>query len=129
MTEDRQRRRRALVVEDAFLVASLIEDALADGGFEIIGPFATLDQAMKAAASEQLDVAVLDINLQGERIYPLADLLIERSVPVILCTGYDAASIPAPYSGLSRLDKPFTPEAVLSTVLSDLDKGRADCSI
>lgn len=126
MTNDRQPRGRVLVVEDAFLVASLIEEALTDQGFEITGPFAKLDQAIKAALTERVDAAVLDINLQGERVYPLADLLIEASIPVVLCTGYGGETIPPQYSKLSRLEKPFTPEAVGSAVAQVLDGSVTD---
>ena len=66
-----------------------------------------------ARAEERLDGAILDVNLNGEEVFPLADELISRGVPVIFSTGYDGASaLPAPYRDRPRLEKPFAAEGL-----------------
>lgn len=116
MTDDRQPRRRALIVEDSFVVAWMLEDTLAERGFEVVGPMAKLEQAVHAARTERLDLAIVDVNLQGEEAYPVVDLLVERSTPVIVATGYGLETVPARYRDLPRLEKPFVAEDVVSTL-------------
>lgn len=80
--------RRILVVEDEALVAMLLEDMLADLGCEVVGPAMRLDEGLELAQANGLDAAILDINLGGERSYPIADLLDTRQVPTLFVTGY-----------------------------------------
>ena len=67
--------RRVLVVEDEMLVSMLVEDILADFGCIVVGPAAKLNDAIKAAGSEEIDVALLDVNLGGARVFPVAHVL------------------------------------------------------
>jgi len=76
---------KVLVVEDEYLVATMMEDMLESAGCVVAGPIPRLAQALDAASSEVCDVAVLDINLAGERVYPVADILAQRGVPICLC--------------------------------------------
>ena len=80
--------RRVLVVEDEMIVAWLLEDMLADFGCTIVGPAARIDQALAMIKAEALDAAVLDVNLNGQQSYPLADALVTRGVPFVFSTGY-----------------------------------------
>ena len=80
---------RILVVEDETIVAMTIEDALLDGGYSVVGPFAHLDDALQAAEREALDAALLDINIVGGMVFPVAEILARRGVPFLLATGYD----------------------------------------
>ena len=68
-------KKRVLIVEDELLVALMIEDLLADLGCEVVGPFGSVAQALSAAGSEPIDLAVLDVNLGGEMVYPVAERL------------------------------------------------------
>jgi len=81
---------RVLLVEDEVLVAMEMEQALRDLGCQILGPAATLEEALRLAQSEadRIDAAVLDINLAGRPSFPVADLLAGRGVPVVFTTGY-----------------------------------------
>ncbi|WP_075216808.1 response regulator [Mongoliimonas terrestris] len=108
---------RILVVEDEALIAMALEDILLDLGCEVIGPVSTVNAALDMAASERLDGALLDINVRGTLVYPVAEALIERGVPVVLCSGYALTSaIPAPYDKLPQIAKPYNPSALRDTL-------------
>ncbi|MGR6328528.1 response regulator [Sphingomonas sp. XXL09] len=101
--------KRVLVVEDEYLIADDLARALASAGAEVIGPAASLPQGMRLTQSEpRIDAAVLDINLRDTMVYPLIDRLIGDGVAVLLTTGYDLATIPVAYQGLSRCEKPVS---------------------
>jgi len=98
---------RILVVEDTLLVAEMIEDALHDLGCDVIGPAPRLQRGLALAGEAGLDGALLDVNLAGERCFPIADALTERGVPFAFLTGYGDAGIPPEYQLVPRLAKPF----------------------
>lgn len=101
---------RVLVVEDEYFVADDIVRALEKLGADVVGPFASRERAFDAFGSgTHIDVAVLDINLRGDAVFPLADVLRERGVPFVFATGYDEASVPPPYRDVPRWEKPFDP--------------------
>ncbi|MGH7046443.1 MAG: response regulator [Stellaceae bacterium] len=116
---------RILVVEDEYLVASLIEDMLQTAGCSVAGPIPRLAPALEAAESEACDAAVLDVNLAGERAFPVADILTRRNVPFVLVTGYSGNSLPPEYAACPRLHKPFR-LAELLAVLSGMLQGRRE---
>lgn len=99
--------RRVLVVEDEMLVAMLMEDYLDELGYEVVGPAMRLDRALKTAAEENFDFAILDINLAGEKSFPVADLLRARGVPFIFATGYGVAGLTEAHRDAVVLQKPF----------------------
>ncbi|MBO0735060.1 MAG: response regulator [Alphaproteobacteria bacterium] len=110
---------KVLVVEDEFLVALLIEDMLSAAGCVVSGPIPRLAEALEAVGHESYDAAVLDVNLGGERIDPVADALSQRNVPFAFVTGYGAAAMPDGYSDRPRLRKPFKTADLIGT-LTDL---------
>jgi CheY-like chemotaxis protein len=110
---------RVLVVEDEMMVSMLIEDMLTDLGCQVVGPASRLDEAMQLAATSELDCAVLDVNLGGQPIFPLADLLRERGLPIAFATGYGDAGLRAIDHGAPVLQKPFR-EGDLARVLGEL---------
>ncbi len=116
---------RVLVVEDEYLVASLIEDMLESAGCVVAGPIPRLAQAVDAAESEACDAAVLDVNLAGERVFPVAEILSRRQVPFVLVTGYGGNTLPPEYAACPRLNKPFR-LADLLAALSAMLEGRRD---
>jgi CheY-like chemotaxis protein len=98
---------RVLLVEDEPIVAMCLEDILSELGCVIVGPAAGLDEGLAIAQREKLDGAILDINLQGQRSYPIAKALLKRGVPFVFASGYGgvdettgivAPLIPKPYS-------------------------------
>ena len=86
--------RRVLVVEDETMVAWLLEDMLADLGCAVVGPAARVNQALAMLDAEAIDAAVLDVNLNGQMSYPVADALAARGVPFVFSTGYNKDSLP-----------------------------------
>ena len=113
--------RRILIVEDEYFIADDLAQVLARFGAEIVGPVATRDGALGLlATAEPVDLAVLDINLRSESVFPVADLLTERGVPFVFATGYDQASIPAQYQHVPRWEKPVAPAALAQALLEIL---------
>jgi CheY-like chemotaxis protein len=98
---------RVLLVEDESMVALLLEDMLAELGHEVVGPVARLDKALEMAQRQALDVALLDVNLDGREIYPVAEALAAREIPFVFVTGYGRGALPAPYRDRPTLQKPF----------------------
>jgi CheY-like chemotaxis protein len=99
--------RRVLVVEDEILLAWLLEDMLGDLGCAVVGPAASVKQALAMIDTEAIDVAVLDVNLNGQLSYPIADALAARNVPFVFATGYDKVDLPEGYQAYPVLQKPF----------------------
>lgn len=118
---------KVLVVEDEYLVASLIEDMLQSAGCVVCGPMPRLAQALDAATNEACDMAVLDINLAGQWSYPVAEALSRRNVPFVFVTGYGANSMPAEFVNRPRIHKPFKMNELL-TVLSSMVSGSGGAS-
>src|SRR4030095_13577248 len=110
---------RVLVVEDEMMVSMLIEDMLSDLGCTVIGPASRLDEAMELVKRAELDCAVLDVNLGGQPIFPLADLLRAKGAPFAFATGYGDAGLRDVDRGSPGLQKPFR-EGDLARVLQPL---------
>jgi CheY-like chemotaxis protein len=102
-----ERRLRVLVVEDEMLVAMNIEDMLLDLGHEVAGLAGRLLPALTLAREAEFDAAMLDVNLAGETSFPVADILLERSIPFLFATGYGLQGIEESYRGHPVLQKPF----------------------
>jgi CheY-like chemotaxis protein len=99
--------RRALVVEDEVLVGMLIEEMLRELGYEIAGLSTHLDQAVTLARTVAFDFALLDINLNGQQSFPVADAVRARGLPLLFATGYGSRIVPEPYRDAPSLQKPF----------------------
>jgi CheY-like chemotaxis protein len=98
---------RILVVEDEAAISLLLEDMLLDFGCEVVGPAARLSAALDAVSREKIDLAILDVNVAGEPIYPVAEALKDRSIPFVFSTGYGSAGIKDTYRDRPVLQKPF----------------------
>jgi DNA-binding response OmpR family regulator len=113
---------RILVVEDEAMISILVEDMVLDFGSEVVGPAAKIDEALRLASQANLDAAILDVNVGGAAVFPVADLLRTRGVPVIFATGYGTSGLPARFENDPKLPKPFSYEELakaLRTVLTD----------
>jgi two-component system, response regulator PdtaR len=108
---------RILVVEDEFLLALEVEAALTGFGCSVTGPFAKLAKALDAARRTELDGAVLDINLNGEMVYPLAEYLHSAGVPFVFLTGYVPSDLPERFRHFRRLPKPLHAEALRQIIM------------
>jgi CheY-like chemotaxis protein len=102
------RQPRVLIVEDETMVSMVIEDMVCDLGGHVVGPVASFEPAMACALEADFDLAILDVNLDGLAVYPIADALCERGIPFIFTTGYDSSVIPQRYQGRCVLSKPFS---------------------
>jgi CheY-like chemotaxis protein len=98
---------RILVVEDEAAISLLLEDMLLDFGCEVVGPAARLTAALDIAQRETLDLAILDVNVAGEPVYPVVEALEARKVPFVFSTGYGSAGIRDLYRDRPVLQKPF----------------------
>jgi CheY-like chemotaxis protein len=108
MKEGALRHCRILVVEDEYLLADELRSELEDAGAVVLGPVATVEQAMTLIAGEpHIDGAILDVNLGGVMIYPAADMLLERGTPFAFATGYDSSVIPSRFAHVLRCEKPI----------------------
>ena len=100
---------RVMIVEDEALLAMELETLLQSAGCAVIGPFSNLEQARAAAHGEAINVALLDTNLNGQMVYPLADDLAARGVPFIFVTGYGTSHLPERFRAAPRVSKPYDP--------------------
>jgi PAS domain S-box-containing protein len=101
---------RVLLVEDEALVAMMIQECLAEFGYQVVGPIRTASEAAARAKDGPLEAAVLDINLGDGAVYPIADMLAARGVPFVFVTGYDADSVDARFRKIPILQKPIERE-------------------
>ena len=99
--------RSVLVVEDEMLVAWLLEDMLVELGCLVVGPAASVKQALAMIEANAIDVAVLDVNLNGEMSYSVADALAARGVPFVFVTAYAKDRMLSGYQSFPVLQKPF----------------------
>jgi CheY-like chemotaxis protein len=111
-----------LVVEDEYMLAEDLRHAFEAKGSVVVGPVATVKDALAMIQLEALDAAVLDINLGGELIYPVADALIAESIPFVFATGYSRHDVPKRYSTIPRLDKPVEPDRAVKALAHEIDR-------
>jgi CheY-like chemotaxis protein len=98
---------RVLVVEDEVLIGMVLEDILDMLGCTLAGMAATMDEAHELANSTAFDVAILDVNVGADPVFPLADAIMERGIPIVFATGSLPDSLPARFSGCPVLEKPY----------------------
>ena len=110
---------RVLVVEDEYLIRMLLEDMLDELGYGVVAAVGTISEASHIATSGEFNAAILDVNLDGQEIYPVADILAKRGLPFVFVTGYGERSLPEPYRGRPALQKPFQAEQ-LKRMLAEL---------
>lgn len=109
-----------LVVEDEALVALDLEFALARHGFAVLGPAANLADASQMLREAAPDAAILDVNLRGEPVFPLADALARRGTPFVFTTGYDATILPEQHRGRPIVTKPCPTEKLIKLLTATL---------
>ena len=111
--------RRILIVEDESLVAMLLETILDDMGCAVVGPESNIDDGLISATTEgALDAALLDVNVAGREVFPVAEALKARGVPFVFSTGYGEAGLPDHWRGHPTIQKPFTEAAVHEALMA-----------
>lgn len=103
---------RVLVIEDEMMIAMLLEDVLVDLGHHVAGVAMRLPQALEMAKAVDADIAILDINLDGRRSFPVADVLREKGVKLIFASGYGSPGLEPPFLDEIILKKPFEPSDI-----------------
>jgi len=117
---NRKDKPRVLLVEDEALVAMMIQDTLAEFGFQVVGPLSTASEALSAARESHFDAAVLDINLGDGLVYTVAEILGVRGVPFVFVTGYDVDSVDPRFSDIPILQKPIERDMLQKVFMSSI---------
>lgn len=105
---------RVMILEDEALVAMALSESMTELGYSVVGPYSRIAEARAALKKHELDAAILDINVGGDMVYPLADILIASKVPFIFVTGYGAEGIDRRFANIPVLQKPIEREALQS---------------
>lgn len=108
--------RRVLAVEDEYFLADELARALRGAGALVLGPLPSVKAALDLLEREVPDVAVLDVNLGGERADPVADALQARGIPFMFTTGYDQSALPERYAAVRHAEKPVDVRIILGEV-------------
>ena len=99
------------------MIADELQTELGDAGAIVLGPVGALEDAIDLIEAErEIDGAVLDVNLGGDWIFPAAEMLMERSVPFVFTTGYDASAIPAQFGHIVRCEKPISTHKITQAI-------------
>jgi CheY-like chemotaxis protein len=115
-------RKRVLVVEDSPVVAPFTADLLEELGYSVIGPAPNMAAARELIEAQAFDVAIMDIHIRGERVFPLCDALAAKGVLFLLTSGYADWQIPEKWEDRPRLQKPYTIDAVEAALAGLLAK-------
>ena len=107
---------RLMIVEDEYLIRLLLEDMLVELGCSIDAVAASVDEGKKVAQSADVDLAILDVNIDGQQVFPVADILKSRGLPFIFITGYGARGLPEGYRETPTLQKPFHMQDLKATL-------------
>lgn len=111
------RGRRILVVEDDYMLAEDLRRDLEGQGADVVGPVPTVAAALKLIQAEgTLDGAILDVNLHGEKVFPVVDILRQRGVPIVFTTGYGQGALPEAYADVPRCEKPVDMRRLTQTL-------------
>ena len=114
-----------LIVEDEYFLAQDLVDFFQDLGVQVLGPAASVSEALKLLESAEVQGAILDVNLRGERVYPVADALRQRHVPFVFASGYGGELEPRAYADVPRCIKPVDFDILARTLVEQMDGQRA----
>jgi CheY-like chemotaxis protein len=108
--------KRVLVVEDELMIRMLLEGMLTDLGHTVAAEAGGVDEAVAVAKKGDFDVAVLDVNLNGQPVTPVVEILVERGVPFVFASGYGQRGLPEAYRTIPTLQKPFQADALAEAI-------------
>ncbi len=111
--------KRILIVEDESIIADMLQAMLEDLGVLVVGPAGTIAEAMAMAKTAAIDAAILDVNLRGEKIDPVAESLRQRQIPLVFATGYGGGAADTA-CGAPIITKPYTIERLASALAACL---------
>ena len=116
--------KRILVVEDELMIRMLLEDMLGELGYTVAAEAARIEEALEAAKNADFDIAILDVNLNGQPISPVADALVARGMPFVFATGYGERGLPEPYRDRPTLKKPFQMDGLKQMLQTAMERGK-----
>lgn len=108
--------RQIILVEDESIVALLLEDMLDEVGCVLAGTASSVEEGMALAATTEADAAILDVNVRGRDVFPVAERLMERRIPFVFSTGYGATGLPEAWRAWPVVVKPFTLESLAAAL-------------
>jgi CheY-like chemotaxis protein len=111
---------RVFLVEDELMIRMLLEDMLDELGYEVAAQAARIDEALDAAKTAEFDLAILDVNVNGHSISPVADAIAARGIPFVFATGYGERGLPEAHRDRPALKKPFQVDGLGQTLRSAL---------
>ena len=111
-----------LLVEDEMCLAMMLQDLLEDAGYRVLKA-ARVSGALALAGTEAIDAAILDVNLAGKEVFPVADELRRRGVPFMFASGYGDRGLPGSFQGSPMLQKPYDPVALEGMLANMLAEG------
>lgn len=114
------RKASVLVVEDEVMIRMMVTDMLIDLGHSVAAEAGEIEEALRLAETAEFDLAILDVNLNGKTIEPVARIVQKRKRPLVFSTGYSVDALPQPFRGWPALQKPFRIEALQSAIDSAL---------
>lgn len=120
MTFARSSAGSVFLVEDEAMIRMMVVDMLEELGFSVAAETGEINEAIKLASSTEFDIAILDVNVNGKVISPVADLLKARNRPFIFATGYGTQGVPEDYRDRPALQKPFQIESLKDALDSTL---------
>jgi CheY-like chemotaxis protein len=112
------------VIEDELMIRMLLQDMLDDLGHTLAGEAGRIDEAVTLAKQAEFDIAILDVNLNGEPISPVVEVLVERGLPFVFATGYGQRGVPEAYRRTPTLQKPFQADALAKALAAAAPRGR-----
>ena len=116
MVEQVLQGRYILVVEDDYFIAGDMQRELEAAGARVVGPAPSVSQALRLMAKQQINCAVLDINLGDERSFPVAEALQARKTPFVFITGYNRSDVPQAWRHVRCIEKPMSTQALASAL-------------
>jgi CheY-like chemotaxis protein len=112
MTATRPPGGTVFLVEDEVMIRMMVSDMLEDLGYRVVAEAGEINEAMKLAQTAEFDIAILDVNVNGKVISPVAELIRARNLPFIFATGYGSSGLPEEYRDRPALQKPFQLETL-----------------
>lgn len=113
-------RRSVLLVEDEVMIRMMVADMLEELGYTIAGEAGDIDDAVRLVQVADFDIAILDVNVNGKVITPVAEAVQLRGLPFVFATGYGAQGLPEKFRDRTTIQKPFQVETLARTIESVL---------
>jgi DNA-binding response OmpR family regulator len=113
------------LVEDEVMIRMMVADMLEELGYRVVAEAGEISEAMKLALTANFDIAILDVNVNGKVISPVAELIRSRNLPFIFATGYGSSGLPEEYRDRPALQKPFQLETLAKMIDAELKRPAA----